>query len=99
MQNADRVKKQNFWTAFEMLCIKIGEINTYHKLMFGRDPDAISEGKRKEFVKIITRILAFNYDVHRCPLPLLEPRLWRNELEGSKPITYPPEMREQQKEK
>ena len=36
----------------------------------------------------MTRLLAFNYDVHRRPDPCLNKRLY-----GDEPLIYPPEWR------
>lgn len=80
--------RRNFWLAFEKLCEKIGRTRDYFRLIRRRDPDA-TLGEIAEFRRKMTRLLAFNYDVHRRPDPCFNKRLY-----GTEPLVYPPEWRE-----
>lgn len=82
------IKKRNFWLAFEKLCERLGRSKDYFRLIRRRDPDA-TIGEISEFRRKMTRLLAFNYDVHRCPDPCTNKRLYSDE-----PLNYPPEWRE-----
>ena len=98
-RNADRIvtremaeesiRRRNYWLAFEKLCEKVNETKNFFRLVRRRDPMAtlweISEFKRK-----MTRLLAFNYDVHRRPDPIFNKKLY-----GDEPLNYPPEWRKQ----
>ena len=83
-----QIKRQNFWLAFQKLCEKVGATKDYWRLVKHRDADATREEKR-EFIRKMTRLLAFNYDVHRCPHPVLAARLKPEGAQGSEPIKYP----------
>jgi hypothetical protein len=82
------VKRHNFWLAFEKLCDRLGETKNFFRLIRRRDPDA-TIGEIAEFKRKMTRLLAFNYDVHRCPEPCTNKKLY-----GTEPLKYPPEWRE-----
>ena len=84
------MKAHNFWIAFEMLCNKIGRTKEFFWYAKGRDADATAEQK-KSFIRKITRLLAFNYDVHRCPMPSTFGTLKKDGDPGSLPLRYPPE--------
>ena len=81
------IKKRNFWLAFEKLCERLGRSKDYVRLMRRRDPDA-TIGEISEFRRKMTRLLALNYDVHRCPDPCINKRIY-----GDEPLNYPPEWR------
>lgn len=81
------LKRQNFWKAFQKLCERIGKTRDYFRLIRRRDPDA-TIGEITEFRRKMTRLLAFNYDVHRCPEPCTNKKLY-----GDEPLNYPPEWR------
>lgn len=83
------LRRENFWKAFQKLCEKLGKSKEYFCLIRRRDPDA-TIGEISEFRRKVTRLLAFNYNVHRCPDPCTNMRLY-----GDEPLTYPPEWREQ----
>jgi hypothetical protein len=61
---------------------------TFFRLIRRRDPDA-TIGEIAEFKRKMTRLLAFNYDVHRCPDPCTNKKLY-----GDETLKYPPEWRE-----
>lgn len=83
------IKKRNFWDAFERMARKMGLEGDYHRLMRGYDVDAVrNTDEKKRFIRKVTRTLAFNYDVHRCPSPTL-----CDALRNDTPITLPPEQR------
>lgn len=83
------IKKRNFWDAFEMMARKMGLEVDYRRLMLGYDVDAVrNTDEKKRFIRKVTRTLAFNYDVHRCPSPTL-----CDALQKDTPITLPPEQR------
>ena len=86
-------KSHNFWTAFRMLCEKIGKLKEYYWYVMRRDADATAE-QRKMFIKKITRLLAYNYDVHRCPPPIIYGTLKKHGEAGAQPLRYPPEWNE-----
>lgn len=88
------IKKNNFWLAFQKLCEKVGKTKEYFGLVRNRDADATPEQK-KAFIKKMTRLLAFNYDVHRCPHPCGNRRLLPADREGAEPLIYPPQWSEQ----
>ena len=79
--------RHNYWLAFEKLCEKLGRTRVFFRLVRRRDPDA-TLGEIYEFKRKMTRLLAFNYDVHRRPDPCLNKRLY-----GDEPLIYPPEWR------
>lgn len=89
------VKTHNFWVAFEMLCEKVGKIKEYFWFVKNRDADATREQK-KSFIKRMTRLLAYNYDVHRCPPPATYGTLKKPEEAGAQPLRYPPEWNEKE---
>lgn len=80
----------NFRQAREMLCIKLGWEREFQKYIRCPDSD-VNKKEIAEFIRRTTRILAFNYDVHRCPNPSLFPTLWPEHKEGSQPLRFPPE--------
>lgn len=86
MQKA--IKRHNFWLAFEKLCEKLGETRNFFRLIRRRDTEA-TIGEIAEFKRKITRLLAYNYDVHRCPEPCTNKKLY-----GDESLKYPPEWRE-----
>jgi len=88
------LKRQNFNHAREMICIKMGWTKEFAHYIRKKNVDA-EWPERKKFFDKVTRLLAYNYDVHRCPNPALYPALWPNEKEGSQPVRLPPEMRTQ----
>ena len=81
------LRRRNYWLAFEKLCERLGETKNFFRLVRRRDPEA-TLGEIYEFKRKITRLLAFNYDVHRRPDPVLIKRLY-----GDEPLIYPPEWR------
>ena len=81
-------RRSNFYLAFEKLCEKVGKTKQFFRLIRRRDPDA-TLGEIAEFRRKMTRLLAFNYDVHKCPAPCLNKKLY-----GDEPLTYPPEWSE-----
>lgn len=87
------VKMHNFWNAFQMLCEKIGKTKEYFWYVKNRDADATREQK-KSFIKQMTRLLAYNYDVHRCPSPSIYGTLKKTGEVGAQPLRYPPEWNE-----
>lgn len=89
------IARNNFRTAREMLCIKMGWTKEFSHYIMRHDVDA-SWPEREKFIKKVTRILAYNYDVHRCPNPAMFPALWPNSKPGSQPVRLPPEFRENQ---
>ena len=86
----ESAKRHNYWLAFEKLCEKIGETKNFFRLVRRRDP-AATLGEIADFKRKITRLLAFNYDVHRRPDPCLNKKLY-----GEEPLNYPPEWKEAQ---
>jgi hypothetical protein len=93
MDARDMVKKVNFWHAFEMMCAKLGWEKDFRRLVLSRDVDACQTPEKREFIRKVTRILAYNYDVHRCPPTILYPGLF-----PGNDIKYPPEYRQNQGE-
>ena len=94
-ESAERaVKSKNFWLAFEMLCTKVGKTKEFYWYIRRRNADAtisqISDFKRK-----MTRLLAFNYDVHKCPNPVFCARLKPADNASAEPLIYPPEWKEE----
>ena len=89
------VKTHNFWTAFQMLCEKVGKMKEYFWFVKNRDADATREQK-KSFIKRMTRLLAYNYDVHRCPPPAIYGTLKKPGEVGAQPLRYPPEWTEKE---
>ncbi|MBR6450506.1 MAG: hypothetical protein IKS96_11300 [Fibrobacter sp.] len=85
---ARAVRRSNFWKAFEKLCERLGRRNDFFRLIRRRDADA-TIGEITEFRRKMTRLLAFNYDVHRCPDPCCNKKLF-----GTEPLRYPPEWRQ-----
>ena len=83
----EAIKRRNYWLAFEKLCERLGETRNFFRLVRKRDPDA-TLSEIYEFKRKMTRLLAFNYDVHRRPDPVHNKRLYGNE-----PLNYPPEWR------
>ena len=81
----EAVKRSNYWLAFEKLCERIGMTSEFFRFVRRRDPDA-TIGEISEFKRKITRLLAFNYDVHRRPNPRTNMKLF-----GQEPLKYPPE--------
>lgn len=87
-QMEECLKRINFWKAFEKLCAKVGKTKEFFWYVRNRDVNAPKEVK-KAFISKMTRLLAFNYDVHRRPDPVFNERLY-----GKEPIIYPPEWSE-----
>lgn len=87
------IKRNNFWLAFQKICEKIGKRKEYFLYARGRDMDATPQ-QRHRFISKVTRLLAFNYDVHRCPDPCTNNRLKPAEMAGSEPLIYPPDWSE-----
>lgn len=85
---ARNIKRHNFWLAFEKLCARLDLTKDFFRLIRRRDPDA-TIGEISEFKRKYTRLLAYNYDVHRCPNPATNRKLFGNE-----PLNYPPEWRQ-----
>lgn len=81
------IRRHNYWLAFEKLCERLGETKNYFRLVRRRDPMA-TLGEIAEFKRKMTRLLAFNYDVHRRPDPVHNKKLY-----GTEPLRYPPEWR------
>lgn len=86
------ISRSNFNNAREMLCVKLGWMKEHQHFIRRHDHDCSVE-ERLAFIRKVTRILAYNYDVHRCPNPNLFPTLWPTEKEGSQPVRMPPEYR------
>ena len=59
--------RQRFRTARFKLCEKMGWVKDYWKFIGNRDVDAYGTPEKKEFYRKVTRFLAFNYAIHRCP--------------------------------
>lgn len=89
------IARNNFNMAREMLCIKLGWTKEFSHYIRRHNLDA-SWPEREKFFKKVTRILAYNYDVHRCPNPAMFPTLWPNNKPGSQPVRFPPEFRDNQ---
>lgn len=83
----ESIRQHNYWLAFEKLCERLGETKNFFRLVRRRDP-AATLGEIYEFKRKMTRLLAFNYDVHRCPEPCTNKKLY-----GDEPLKYPPEWR------
>lgn len=83
----------NFRQAREMLCIKMGWEREHQHYIRKHDVDA-SQEVVNEFKRKLTRLLAYNYDVHRCPNPALFPRLLPESHPQSQPVRFPPEWNE-----
>ena len=83
----ESIRQHNYWLAFEKLCERLGETKNFFRLVRRRDP-AATLGEIYEFKRKMTRLLAFNYDVHKRPDPVHNKRLYGNE-----PLNYPPEWR------
>lgn len=84
----ESIRRRNYWLAFEKLCERLGETKNFFRLVRRRDPMA-TLGEIHEFKRKMTRLLAFNYDVHRRPDPVYNKKLYGNE-----PLRYPPEWRQ-----
>lgn len=87
------IELNNFRIAREMLCIKMGWEREHQHYIRRHDADANSETV-KAFKSKVTRLLAYNYDVHRCPNPSLFPRLLPTQHPQSQPVRFPPEWNE-----
>lgn len=94
-QVEEHVRKRNFWQAFEMLCEKAGKRKEFFWYVRNRDADATRDQKAG-FIKMMTRLLSFNYDVHRRPNPIGIGTLKQAGQPGSMPLNYPPEWKEEQ---
>ena len=90
------VKRHNFYLALEMLCAKIGKTKEFFWYIRRRNPDA-TISQIAEFRKKMVRLLAFNYDVHRCPNPVFCARLKPATNESYEPLRYPPEWKKEEK--
>jgi len=88
------IKRNNFYLALEMLCAKVGKTREYFWYIRRRNPDA-TISQINEFRKKMTRLLAFNYDVHRCPNPIFCARLKPADNASAEPLRYPPEWKEE----
>lgn len=97
MKNVNAQEKaialSNFRTAREMLCIKMGWEQEFQHYIRKHDVDA-SQETVKEFKRKLTRLLAYNYDVHRCPNPSFFPSLLPKEHPNSSPVRFPPEYKQ-----
>ena len=86
------VRRQNFKLALEMICAKIGKTKEYWWYIRRRNPDA-TISQIADFKKKMVRLLAFNYDVHRCPNPIFNARLKPSGKHGAEDLRYPPEWK------
>jgi len=86
------VRRQNFKLALEMICAKIGKTKEYWWYIRRRNPDA-TISQIADFKKKMVRLLAFNYDVHRCPNPIFNARLKPSGKQGAEDLRYPPEWK------
>lgn len=94
MDAEEIVRRQNFKLALEMICAKIGKTKEYWWYIRRRNPDA-TISQIADFKKKMVRILAFNYDVHRCPNPILNARLKPSDKQGAEDLRYPPEWKKE----
>ena len=92
-QMDEHLRRLNFKKALEMLCEKMGKSKEFFRLIRRRDPMA-TIGEISEFRRKMVRLLAFNYDVHRRPDPILNKRLMPADRPGAETIIYPPEWRD-----
>lgn len=83
----ESIRRHNFWRAFEKLCERLGKTKEFFWYARGRDNSHPEE--KKKFLNKMTRLLAFNYDVHRRPDPIFNKKLY-----GDEPLTYPPDWSE-----
>ena len=83
----ESIRRHNFWLAFEKLCERLGKTKEFFWYARGRDNSHPEE--KKKFLNKMTRLLAFNYDVHRRPDPIFNKKLY-----GDEPLTYPPDWSE-----
>lgn len=90
----DPIRRSNFVKARHMLCIKMGWMRDYSRFIMHTDPDSCKTQEHTKFIKKVTRFLAFNYDVHRCPDTSSFKSLWPEDKAGSEPVKVPPEYRE-----
>ena len=89
---AQVVRRKNFWLAFEMLCAKVGKTREFFWYIKRRNADA-TIGQIADFKRKMTRLLAFNYDVHHCPNPIFCARLKPDDNASAEPLRYPPEWK------
>ena len=92
MDAEEIVRRQNFKLALEMICAKIGKTKEYWWYIRRRNPDA-TISQIANFKKKMVRLLAFNYDVHRCPNPIFNARLKPSGKQGAEDLRYPPEWK------
>lgn len=88
------VKRNNFNLALEMLCAKVGKTKEFFWYIRRRNPDA-TISQIADFRKKMVRLLAFNYDVHKCPNPVFCARLKPADNASAEPLRYPPEWKEE----
>ena len=96
MDAEEIVRRQNFKLALEMICAKIGKTKEYWWYIRSRNPDA-TISQIADFKKKMVRLLAFNYDVHRCPNPIFNARLKPSGKQGAEDLRYPPEWKKEEK--
>lgn len=85
------IRKSNLNKARWMLCEKMGWSKDFYRFFRHRDVDAYGTEEKKEFIRKLSRLLAFNYDVHRCPDPCIFTRLYPTTKKGAEPLKFPPE--------
>lgn len=88
------MRMSNLHKARHMLCIKMGWTREFQRFVNHMDVDANGTPEKAEFWRKMSRLLAFNYDVHRCPDVCGFPRLFPQEKPGSLPVRFPPEWRQ-----
>lgn len=96
MDAEEIVRRQNFKLALEMICAKTGKTKEYWWYIRRRNPDA-TISQIADFKKKMVRLLAFNYDVHRCPNPIFNARLKPSGKQGAEELRYPPEWKKEEK--
>ena len=91
------IRYHNFCAAMKMLCEKMGWNKAYSWYIIGRDVESIGDGRKKEFIRIATHLLAANYDGMRTwSNPALSPRLLPSASPSSQPIRYPDSWKEEE---
>lgn len=96
MDAEEIVRRQNFKLALEMICAKIGKTKEYWWYIRRRNPDA-TISQIADFKKKMVRLLAFNYNVHKCPNPIFCARLKPADKQGAEELRYPPEWKKEEK--
>lgn len=94
MDAEEIVRRQNFKLALEMICAKVGKTKEYWWYIRRRNPDA-TISQIADFKKKMVRLLAFNYNVHKCPNPIFCARLKPADKQGSEELRYPPEWKKE----